>query len=181
VTTGERVRVWDLPVRLLHAGLIVGIAAAWTTTEWFTRWHQPIGYGVMAIVALRLLWGRVGSRHARFSQFVRSPRHTWAYGRAVLQRSDRRYIGHNPLGAWMVVALLGGIGATTFTGWLFTTDRFWGDEFVENLHQRLAWCVLGLVALHVMGVLYTSLHHRENLPRAMVDGCKPAPREHDIA
>jgi cytochrome b len=181
VTLRERVRVWDLAVRWLHAGLIVGIAAAWTTTEWMTRWHQAIGYGVMAIVALRLVWGVVGSRHARFSQFVRSPRQTLAYAFAVLQRSDRRYIGHNPLGGWMVVALLGCIGATAFTGWLFTTDQFWGDERVENLHHRLAWCVLGLIALHVLGVLYTSLHHRENLAAAMVDGRKPAPQEHDIA
>jgi cytochrome b len=181
VTSAANVRVWDPVVRLLHVGLIAGVAAAWTTTEFFSRWHEAAGYAVAAIVSMRLLWGCIGSPYARFTQFVRSPRHTLDYGREALHRRERRYLGHNPLGGWMVVALLASISGTAFTGWLYTTDLFFGDEAVEAVHLALAWTVVALVAAHVAGVVYTSVHHRDNLPRSMIDGRKRRPERDDVA
>lgn len=81
----------------------------------------------------------------------------------------------------MVVALLTCTAGTAFTGWLQTTDRYWGSEFLELVHTSLAWGLLGLIALHLAGVVFTSLRHRENLVRAMVTGRKPAPQGDDVA
>src|SRR5262249_52739458 len=136
----------------------------------------------LGAVLVRLAWGLAGpSRLARFGQFLRGPRATWAYARALFEGREPRYIGHNPLGAWMIVALLACVAGLALTGWLYTTDRFWGDETVETVHVALAWLLLVLAGLHVTGVVVTSLRHRENLVRAMLDGSKPAAREGDVA
>lgn len=174
-------RVWDRAVRLLHWSLVGAVAlAAISTLTWFGA-HQTAGYVALALVALRLLWGGVGSRYARWRQFVRGPRTTLRYALAVAQRREPRYLGHNPLGGWMVVALLGCIAGLALTGWLYTTDVLWGDERVERMHRALAWTLLGLVVAHLAGVLFTGLRQRENLVAAMLDGRKRAPAGDDIA
>jgi cytochrome b len=174
-------KVWDRPVRLLHWAGVLALASAWVTSARWTRWHEPIGYAVLGLVAARLAWGFVGSRHARFASFVRRPRTTWTYLRLIRAGREPRHLGHNPLGGWMVVALLACTFATGATGWLFTTDRFWGDELVACAHGIFAWTLLGLVVAHVAGVLFTSLRHRENLVAAMFNGTKRAPAQDDIA
>lgn len=177
-------RVWDPLVRLLHGALVLSVATAWLSTLHIgvpLAWHEPAGYVAMGCVATRLLWGFGGSHYARFRQFVRGPRATLAYARAVLRRQDARHIGHNPLGAWMVLALLACLGATTASGWLQTTDRYWGSETLEWVHTDLAWAALGLIVLHVAGVAFTARHHRENLPLAMLDGRKRPASECDVA
>jgi len=166
------VRVWDPLVRLLHWGLVLSLTLSWLGTFAIAGVHQPMGYLALAIVLLRLLWGAIGSHYARFGQFVRGPRATWAYLRSVLQRREPHHLGHNPLGACMVLALLANVAGLGLTGWLYTTDRFWGDASVEQAHLLLAWGLLGLVALHVAGVLFTSLRQRENLVTAMFSGDK---------
>ncbi|HET9977918.1 MAG TPA: cytochrome b/b6 domain-containing protein [Burkholderiaceae bacterium] len=175
-----RVRVWDPCVRILHGSLVAGVALAWLTSEAGRRWHEPVGWAVAAIVALRLVWGAFGSRHARFAGFLRGPRAVIDYARAVLRGRAPRYLGHNPLGAWMVVALLATLAALGLSGWLLTTDAFFGSEAMEELHEALAQGLLGLVALHVGGVIVTGRHQGENLVRAMVDGRKRAPAPGDI-
>ncbi|WP_395703708.1 cytochrome b/b6 domain-containing protein [Aquabacterium sp.] len=179
--TGATVPVWDRPVRLLHWTLVASVVLGWFTTEWRTGWHQPVGYAGLAALVLRLLWGCVGSRHARFAQFVRGPRATLAYARALSARRAPRHLGHNPLGGWMIVALLGCIAGLALTGWLYTTDWLWGDETVETVHRALAWGLLGLVALHVAGVLFTGRRQRENLVAAMFSGRKRAPAGDDVS
>jgi cytochrome b len=169
------VQVWDRPVRLLHWGLVLSLLLCWLGTFALAGVHQPTGYLTLAIALLRLLWGFIGSRHARFAQFVRGPSDTWAYLRAMLQRREPRHLGHNPLGACMVLALLANVAGLALTGWLYTTDRFWADATVEQWHIALAWTLLGLVTLHVAGVLFTSRRQRENLVAAMFSGDK-APR-----
>jgi cytochrome b len=164
--------VWDRLVRLLHWSLLLSLTVSWLGTFALPGVHQPAGYLALALVAVRLVWGFTGSRYARFSQFVRGPRATWAYARAVLRRCEPRHIGHNPLGAWMILALLGCVGALALTGWLYTTDRYWGDEQVEALHLALAWGLLALALLHVAGVFYTGWRQRESLPLAMLTGRK---------
>ena len=173
-------KVWDAPVRVLHWTLVLCVAGAWFSTDNFSRWHQPLGYGGLAAVLLRLLWGGAGSRYARFTQFLRSPRAALAYGRLLLQGREPRYVGHNPLGGWMIVALMACVLGLALTGWLYTTDRFWGDETVEDIHVALAWTLLGLAALHIAGVIFTSLRHRENLVRAMFTGRKRAAGPDDV-
>ena len=179
-----RVKVWDRAVRLLHWTLVLAVALAWISTEWGGGAHQPAGYVALAAVLLRAAWGlgRSGSGgYARFAQFVRGPRRTLHYAVQVLQHREPRHVGHNPLGGWMVLALMGCVAGLGLTGWAYTSDWLWGDARVEALHIGLAWTLLGLAALHVAGVVFTSRRHRENLLRAMLDGRKRAPRGSDVA
>ncbi len=165
-------RVWDPAVRLLHWTLALAVAVAWLSTLWFGGLHQGAGWVALAAVALRLAWGSFGGGHARFAGFLRGPRATWAYARQLLRHAEPRYIGHNPLGGWMILALLACVAGLALTGWLYTTDALWGDAMVEAVHVTLAWALLALVALHVAGVLFTSARQRENLVAAMFSGRK---------
>ena len=174
------VNVWDRAVRCLHWALVLAVAGAWITTERWVWAHQAVGYVALGVMLLRLLWGFSGSRYARFAQFVRGPRTTWRYLLQLRARREPRYIGHNPLGGWMVLALLLCVLALGLTGWLYTTDWFWGDALVDALHHELAWALLVLAVMHVVGVLFTSLRHHENLLRAMCSGVKRAPHEDDV-
>lgn len=164
--------VWDTAVRILHWTLVLTVAAAWLTRHSAGGWHEWLGYATLAVVVARSIWGFIGSAHARFAGFVRPASITIAYARAVFSRQEARFVGHNPLGAWMVVALLSMVALVGFTGWLYTTDRFWGVEWVEDLHESLSNILFGFVALHILGVVFTSIRHRENLPASMVHGRK---------
>jgi cytochrome b len=175
------VRVWDPLVRLLHWGLVAAIALAWFTRHGGGRVHEVAGYVVMVVVLLRTLWGFAGSRHARFAQFVRSPAATLRYGTQMLARREPRHLGHNPLGGWMIVALLAAALLASASGWLYTTDRFWGVEWVEELHEGFSNLILMLAGLHVAGVVVASRRHRENLAAAMLHGNKRAPGPGEIS
>jgi cytochrome b len=175
------VGVWDLLVRIGHWSLVSGIVAAWFVHG---KWHEWLGYAVLGIVALRIVWGLIArgrSSYARFSQFVRSPAHTLNYTQQILAHKEPRHLGHNPLGGWMIVALLITITTVCATGWLYTTDTYWGEKWVEELHEGLTNCLIVLVALHIGGVIFSSWRHGENLVAAMVHGRKRAPDENDIA
>ena len=175
------VRVWDRAVRVLHWALVIALALSSLGLVALFGLHQPAGYVALTAVLLRAAWGVLGSGHARFAQFVRGPRVTWRYARDVARRREPRHIGHNPLGGWMVLALMLCVIGLGVSGWLYTTDAFWGDESVEQVHRALAWALLGLVAVHVAGVLFTGWQHRENLVASMLDGDKRAPEGDDIA
>jgi len=166
------VPVWDLAVRVLHWSLVLSVATAWLTRHSPGRWHEWLGYGTLAIVAARVVWGFLGSRYARFADFVRPARVTAGYARDVFSGREARFIGHNPLGGWMVVALLTMVTLVGFTGWLYTTDRFWGIAWVEEVHETLSDVLFAFVALHILGVLFTSRKHSENLVAAMLHGRK---------
>ena len=165
--------VWDLAVRVLHWSLVLSVAAAWLTPA------QP---GTLARVArLRDARDRRGADglgiprgrgHARFAEFMRSPAATAAYARDCPGSDARSALGHNPLGGWMVVALLAMVALVGFTGWLYTTDRFWGIAWVERLHSTLSDVLFVFVALHILGVVFTSKRHRENLLASMLHGRK---------
>ncbi len=169
------VRVWDPLVRIFHWSLVAAFFGAWFLGGDGGTWHQALGYTVLGLVAFRLAWGFIGSRHARFADFVPTPRRLLGYARDMLARREARHLGHNPAGAAMILALLTLLAATGATGWLQTTDAWWGNELLDRMHAWLANATLGLVGLHVVGVLYSSLRHRENLARAMVTGRKRAP------
>lgn len=168
-------KVWDPVVRIGHWLLVASVVLAWLTKAGWDGWHELIGYVSLAIVAMRAVWGWSGPAAARFGTFVRSPAITLDYARQMLARREPHYVGHNPLGAWMIIALLLNVMLVGLTGWLYTTDRFWGVEWVETLHSRLADLLLVLAALHLAGVLYASYRHRENLIAAMLHGRKRTP------
>lgn len=169
---GREIRVWDAVVRLSHWVLVGSVAlSVLGLVAWFGV-HRPAGYVALAVALVRIVWGFVGSAPARFASFVRGPRATWRYARAAMSGTAARHLGHNPLGGWMTLALLVCVIGLGASGWLYTTDAFWGDETVESTHRALAWTLLGLVLSHVVGVAFTSWQHRENLVAAMVDGKK---------
>lgn len=177
----QTAKVWDPLVRLFHWSLVASFAVAWLTADEWDALHEWAGYAAAALIGFRLLWGLAGPRYARFAQFIRSPRLTVNYIRASIRGQEPRYLGHNPLGAIMIVGLILAMAGTALTGWMYTLDAFWGVEWVEEMHELLANMLLIMVVVHVSGVVLSSLRHRENLVRAMINGRKRAPAASDIA
>jgi cytochrome b len=171
-TSTQTKRVWDPFVRLFHWSLVLGMAAAWITSSIREDTHQWIGLAIGGLLAARILWGFIGTHYARFSQFIRKPSTSIAYLFAILKGSEQRYLGHNPAGALMILALLLTIMATIFTGWLITTDAYYGDDSMQDIHSLFAYSVIGLAIFHVFGIAMASRHHRENLAKAMFTGEK---------
>ena len=172
-TSRDMVRVWDPLVRLFHWSLAACVFGAFLVEEGDIA-HRWLGYTALGLVAFRLLWGVVGSRHARFGDWVRGPRTVMTYLRERRVGRSQRRLGHNPAAAVMILALLGGVIAVGMTGWMQSWDRFFGAEWLEELHELLAWGLLGLIGLHVLAALVESVHYRENLIAAMVHGRKRA-------
>ncbi len=175
IPSARRVPIWDPLVRIGHWALVACVALAWISRTGGHTWHERFGYGALAIVLLRVLWGFIGPRNARFSEFVRSPKPTLRYALLVIAAREPRHVGHNPLGGWMVAALLIVISLTCFSGWLYSTDAYWGVKWVADAHEMLSDLLLGLVALHLAGVALASYRHRENLVAAMIHGRKRLP------
>ena len=176
----RRTLVWDAPVRVFHWLLALSFGVAWLTAEG-ERWrlvHVTAGYTVAGLVAFRILWGLVGTRHARFSAFVRGPRAVAGYARSLLQGRPQPDAGHNPAGAVAILLLLTLAALTTASGWASYMDI--GGEWLEEAHEVLANSMLALVAVHVAAVLATSWLHRENLVAAMIDGRKAVPPQQGI-
>ena len=173
-------RVWDIPVRLGHWFLLLSVSAAWFTRHGFGSIHEWLGYFALALVLTRVVWGFVGSKFARFSQFVTSPSRTIAYARTLISGKSIRYLGHNPLGGWMTLVLLSLVFLVCASGWLYTTDRFWGVEWVETMHRILTNILLVFIGLHITGVIYSSIKGRENLVMSMIHGNKCSPTGDDI-
>jgi cytochrome b len=166
------IKVWDPFVRVFHWSLVALFLAAFITGDDFEDAHIVVGYVVAGLIAARVVWGFIGSHHARFSHFVRPPQETLAYLRDELRLKAPRHIGHNPAAAAMIVALLVMSATTCITGYLITTDALWGAEWVEEIHEVLAYLTIGFVAVHVFGVLLASFLHRENLVLSMFTGKK---------
>lgn len=173
---GAHVRVWDPFVRVFHWGTVLLFTATYFSPDW--KWlHEPLGYAVLGLVVARILWGLVGSRHARFTDFVRHPRHVLTYLRALRRGEAPRYLGHNPAGGAMVVILLGMLVVVAGSGWMSETDRWFGVPWVDHLHHISAHLLMLLVGVHLLGVIVSSVLHRENLVLAMLTGRKPATLE----
>ena len=173
----QTVRVWDPVIRIFHWSLVAGVAVAWLTADEWDDLHAVAGYVVAGLLAVRLIWGLLGSHYARFTQFLCRPSTVIAYLRDMTAGRERRYLGHNPAATAMIVALLATLAGIAVTGWMLENDA--GDT-VEELHEVLANGLLVLIALHVVGVILASVRHRENLTRAMVTGDKRAPEDGDV-
>ena len=183
-----RALVWDLPVRVMHWTLALAVAGAWATQElegdWF-KYHLWCGYVVLCVAATRVVWGFVGTRHARFTAFVRGPGAVLGYARGLLQRRATDHAGHNPLGALMVVALLAMLLAQAITG-LFANDQimYTGPLFgyvtgatsdrLTTIHKQLFDLLLVAIGLHVSAALVYLFVKRDNLILPMITGRKPA-------
>ena len=139
--------------------------------EWLHLWA---GYAIAALVALRVLWGFVGARHARFSDFVRPPSVVFRFIGDALRLKAARHLGHNLAGGAMIIVMLALIAFISTTGYLLTTDAYWGSGSVKDVHEASGYTLVGLVFVHVAGVVLASVEHGENLVRAMVTGRKRA-------
>lgn len=175
------VRVWDPLVRIFHWSLVALFAFAFVTADEWDSAHETAGYVIAGLVVVRIIWGLFGSRHARFSNFVRGPSTVARFLSDSVSLKAKRHLGHNPAGGAMVLALLLSIGVIAITGFMITTDAFWGVEWVEDAHELVVYGTLGLIALHVGGVIFASFEHRENLVRSMLTGRKRALDPSDAA
>ena len=168
------VKVWDPFVRLFHWALVGFFAFSFLTGDEWKDAHIVSGYVIGALVTFRVLWGLIGSEHARFVNFIYSPVTVLRFIAESAALKAKRYLGHNPAGGAMVIALLLMISGIVITGYMMTTDAYWGIEWVEDTHKVLVYSTLGLILLHIAGVVLASLEHRENLVRAMITGKKRA-------
>jgi cytochrome b len=159
---------------------VLSFAGAWVTaeSERFRLLHVTLGYTMAGLVAFRIVWGLVGSRHARFSSFVRGPRAVAAYLGSALRGRPEHHSGHNPAGALAIVALLILTLAAAASGWA-TYNEIAGD-WLEEVHEAAANTMLFIVVLHVAAVITSSLLHRENLVRAMITGRKTGTPDDEI-
>ncbi|MCP1774442.1 cytochrome b/b6 domain-containing protein [Bradyrhizobium japonicum] len=171
-TASRTVAVWDLPLRLWHWALAVSILAAWFTPTVYDTLHRIVGYTVVGLLAFRLVWGFWGSRYSRFRMVgVRlraAPHYLWNLRRGM----TGRYIGLNPAGTSMLVALLLAIAVSAITGAMSVTVTFFGLWWVEDTHAIASDAVIVLAVVHVLGVVLMGLLQRENLIRAMFTGRK---------
>ncbi len=183
-----QVKVWDPLVRIFHWSLVASFFIAYFVTEENLPVHVWAGYVVLGLVLFRLVWGLVGTRHARFADFVRRPSTVVAFLRDSVARRSPRHLGHNPAGGWMIVAMLVSLILLTVTGLaLYGVGEHAGPlaslmagfgehwkESLEEVHEFFANFTVLLVVVHVAGVVVESVLHRENLARAMVTGYKRA-------
>lgn len=174
------IRVWDTFVRVFHWSLVAAFATAWYSGDDYKTLHLTAGYIAAALITARVVWGVVGTGYARFAQFLRSPSTVLAYLGDIATGREVRYLGHNPAGGAMVVCLLTLVAGICFTGWLLTTDAFWGTVTMEIVHETLTNIALGLIGLHVGGVVVASVRHRESLVLAMFTGRKRVPSGDDV-
>lgn len=175
----QTVKVWDPLVRIFHWTLVAAFATAWLTAEEWDAQHRWAGYVILALVGFRLLWGVIGPTHARFGNFLTSPSVTARYLVDLVCLRERPYVGHNPAGAWMIVALLLSLLATATTGLLSEYGPSTYAQVAGDLHEGLAELTIILVGAHVAGVIWASLRHQENLICAMFHGRKK-PIEKDV-
>jgi len=182
-TATSPAKVWDLPVRLFHWLLVALIAFSWWSgEEHYLEWHRASGYTILALIVFRLIWGFIGSRTARFSSFVKGPRAVAAYARTLGSRASEAADGHNPLGGWSVVAMLGAVALMVAAG-LFATDidgiesgpladyvSFDQGRAAAHWHETLFNVILALVILHVAAIAFYRLWKGRNLVGPMIHG-----------
>ncbi len=180
--------VWDLPIRAFHWCLVVLVTVAVVTAKLGRmEIHMLAGEAILVLLLFRLVWGVIGSQTARFSQFVRGPRAVFAYAADLLRgRTGAPVLGHNPIGALMVLALLAALAVQAASG-LFTSDDILVDgplvplaasstvKTLSTLHRTLADGILVLVGVHVLAVFAYLLVKKENLVRPMITGRKAVP------
>ena len=179
------VKVWDPFVRIFHWALVLSFAVAWLSGEEIETLHVWAGYAVFGLVLLRLVWGFIGTRHARFRDFIYPPAKVKAFIGDTLHRRAQRYLGHNPAGGAMIILMLISLVLVSVTGFaVYGIEAGAGPlamlagsseglkEVFEETHEVFSYLMLLLVLVHVAGVVVESVLHRENLVKAMLTGHK---------
>jgi len=181
-----QVRIWNIPIRLFHWTLVVCFITTWLTRDnRYLDIHIFAGYLMAGLILFRLLWGFIGGPYARFRDFAFGWHEVWDYVKGVLNRKPPRFLGHNPAGSWAIYLLLTlgvlivitgllGFGGEEQHGPLAGWLNYPQGKLAQDIHELLAWLMLGVVGIHITGVLVESLLHKENLVRAMLTGYKPA-------
>ena len=174
------IRVWDWPVRVFHWSLAACVFFAFFTgeSERWRLWHQTLGYVAGGLLAFRLVWGFIGTQHARFASFIKSPQAFLTYVKSLRHDNPEHHVGHNPVGGLAVLLLMGMTAITVFSGWLLVGGDAPGWQ--EELHEVAANSLMLLVVVHVLGVLLSSKQHKENLVRSMLNGLKSGPTAMEI-
>ena len=169
----DKVLVWDAPTRVFHWLMVLCFAGAWATSEGdrLLGVHLTLGYTMVGLVLWRVLWGLVGTRYARFSNFIRGPQAIGRYASSMLGYKVEHPVGHNPLGAVSIVLMLTLTLLVNGAGWLYLNS---GVHALKEVHEGAASAMLLVVGMHVVGVVFASLMQRENLARSMVNGRKLA-------
>lgn len=187
----QQTKTWDIFIRIFHWSLLATFAITYLTEDDFPTLHVYAGYTMIALIALRLIWGFIGNHHARFSSFIVKPSAVIEYMKEVVQYRAKRYLGHNPAGGAMTIALLISLsmtllfglltyGATEFSGPLASLTSGVNNteaNIFKELHEFFANFTILLVALHVLGVAVASFQHEENLVRSMLTGYKRINRD----
>ncbi|WP_148194960.1 cytochrome b/b6 domain-containing protein [Hyphomicrobiales bacterium] len=171
-TAPRMIKVWDPIVRIFHWTIVAACTLNLFVLEEGKYWHRVTGYVVAAVIFIRIIWGFVGTKHARFRDFLPTPAKVRKQVRGIMTRSEDRYIGHNPLASIMMLVLIGLLAATALTGWMTTLDAFWGEKWLEQLHGTIANSIMVLVFIHAGAAIIESWRHRENLVWSMVTGRK---------
>jgi cytochrome b len=168
----QLIMVWDMPVRVFHWLLAVCFAGAWLTSESerLAMIHYAFGYTAGLLVLIRLVWGVIGTRYARFSQLLKSPKEVIGHFMAMLRGHPHHDVGHNPAGGLVMFALMLLILLIGFTGYL-TVKEFFGN-FASEMHEAVASLALALVILHICAAILMSVLERQNLVKSMVNGKK---------
>jgi len=166
------IKVWDPFIRIFHWSLAISFLLEWLVAGSFKTFHMYLGYFIGFLVLLRVTWGFIGPKYAKFNNFIYSKEIIINYLKSILTGKSERYIGHNPLGGLNILILLILILSTGLTGWMQTQDIFWGNSLIQGLHSLTGNSIWFFVALHLLGVVFSSILHKENLVKAMITGKK---------
>lgn len=173
---GEAIRVWDPFVRIFHWSLVSCVLVDYFIVDDGEALHQWLGYVAAALVSARIVWGFVGSPHARFADFFPTPARLRSHLADIRARRRKFHPGHNPLGALMMLALITLVLALAVTGYMQGTDAFWGEEWLQELHEVLASLLIGLAGVHAAAAIVVGRLEGVNLVKAMITGVKIRPR-----
>lgn len=180
MTNKQTILVWDIPTRIFHWLLVICFTGAWLTSESerLQMIHYAFGYSAVALVLFRLVWGLIGTKYARFTQFIKGPKQILSHFKDTLSGNRHAIVGHNPAGGLVMVALMLIILLIGLTGYL-SVKEFLGD-FMSEAHEAIASLALALVIIHVAAAVIMSLVQKENLVRAMINGKKQGMPEQAI-
>lgn len=171
----KRIAVWDPLVRVFHWSLVLTFAANALIIDDDSDLHEWVGWFILGLVLTRILWGFVGTRYARFASFPPSLSGARDQLAEMTGQPRTTHIGHTPLGALMIYNLIASLLVVCLSGYLMTTDMFWGVEWPEHLHEASVYWTEISVLLHIAGVIFESRRTGVNLPRALIKGYKEIP------
>lgn len=171
-TTPDAIPVWDRFIRLFHWSLVACVLINFFLVDDGKTLHQILGYTANAWVVARIVWGFVGSKHARFADFFPTPRRLYQHLGSLIKGEQHFYPGHNPLGALMMLTLMALVLLLGITGYMQTLDTFWGEEWLQDVHEALATTLITCAGLHAVAAIVMGRLERTNLIGAMITGVK---------